>query len=74
MNEQLKEFFYNEQDQGRLDYEADPEYSALLHQTLALFPEGDLPDSLAQLLDISNCLSFAHGLKLGLKLNRWALR
>ena len=72
MDKHLKEFFYDEQDRGHLDFDSDPEYVSLLHQSLSLFPSGDLPDEVVQLLDASNCISFAHGLRLGLRLNRWA--
>ncbi len=72
MDERLKDFFFDEQDQGRLDFEAFPEYIDLLHQSLSLFPDGDLPGEIGRLMDTSNCISFAHGLKLGLKLKRWA--
>ena len=72
MNKQLQEFFYDEQDQGHLVFEDFPEYNDLFSQCLALFPNGDLPDKIARLLDLSNCISFAHGLKRGLRLERWA--
>ena len=44
MDEQLKEFFFDEQDRGRLIFEDSPEYDGLLRQSLSLFPDGDLPD------------------------------
>ena len=72
MDTQLKELFYNEQDRGSLDYDADPEYSGLLRQSLALFPDGDLPKPVFALLETANLISFAHGLRLGLKLREWA--
>ena len=72
MNQQLKDFFFDEQDRGRLDFNADPEYVNLLDRSVALFPGGDLPDPIFALLETANCISFAHGLKLGLKLKRWA--
>ena len=72
MDKQLKEFFFDEQDRGRLSFEADPEYADLLHQSEALFPGGDLPDPIFDLLETANVLSFAHGLRLGLKLREWA--
>ena len=74
MNKQLQEFFCDEQDRGRLVFENDPEYVELLHQSTALFPDGDLPEPVFHLLETGNLISFAHGLKLGLKLERWALR
>ena len=74
MNEQLKDFFYDEIDRRHLDFEKFPEYTELLSQCLALFPGGDLPTEIADLLDTANCISFAYGLKLGLGLNRWAQR
>ena len=72
MDKQLKEFFFEEQDRGHLNFERFPEYVDLLHQSVALFPEGDLPDPVLELLETANCISFAHGLKLGLRLKRWA--
>ena len=74
MNKQLQEFFFDEQDRGRLVFEDDPEYAALLHQSAALFPGGDLPAPIFDLLETSSCISFAHGLKLGLRLKRWSAR
>ena len=72
MNEQLQNFYYSEQDQGRLVFEDVPEYSELLEKSMALFPDGDLPREIGMLLDTANCISFAHGLRVGLTLQRWA--
>ncbi len=72
MKKQLQEFFYSEQDLGRLVFEDDAEYAALLHQSTALFPDGDLPKPVFDLLETANCISFAHGFKLGLRLTEWA--
>ena len=72
MDKQLQEFFYSEQGRGCLDYDADPEYSDLLNQSEALFPDGELPKPLFDLLETANCIAFVHGLKLGLELRRWA--
>lgn len=72
MKKQLQEFFYSEQDRGRLVFENDPEYAALLYQTTSLFPDGDLPKEIFDLLESANLLSFAHGFKLGLRLTEWA--
>ena len=72
MDNQLKDFFFDEQDRGRLIFEDSPEYDGLLRQSLSLFPDGDLPAPVFNLLETANCISFAHGLKLGLNLNRWA--
>ena len=74
MNKQLQEFFCDEQDRGRLVFEGDSEYVELLHQSTALFPNGDLPEEIFDLLEAANLLSFAHGLKLGLGLREWASR
>ena len=74
MDKQLQEFFYDEQERGRLVFEDSPEYEDLLRQSLSLFPGGDLPRPVFDLLETANCISFAHGLKLGLRLERWALR
>ena len=74
MDEQLKEFFFDEQDRGRLIFEDSPEYDGLLHQSLSLFPDGDLPQPIFDLIETASCLSFAHGFKLGLGLREWAAR
>ena len=72
MDKQLKEFFFAEQEQGRLKFETFPEYTDRLGQSVALFPSGDLPDPIFDLLETSNYISFVHGLKLGLRLSQWA--
>lgn len=72
MDEHLKELFFNEVDQGRLRFEACPEYNELMAQSEALFPAASLPKPVFRLLDLSNRLSFAHGFRLGLRLKRWA--
>ncbi len=72
MDKQLQEFFYDEQDRGRLNFESFPEYVDLLGRSVALFPGGDLPDPIFDLMETANFISFAHGLKLGLRLKRWA--
>ena len=74
MDEQLKEFFFDEQDRGRLVFEDFPEYDGLLRQSLSLFPDGDLPQPIFDLIETASCLSFAHGFKLGLGLREWAAR
>lgn len=72
MDEQLKDFFYAEQEQGRLNFDADPKYAGLLQQSVALFPDGDLPNPVFDLLETASFISFAHGLRLGLNLREWA--
>ena len=72
MEKQIQEFFINEQDQGRLVFEDDPQYADLLRQSLSLFPDGVLPGPVFDLLETASSLSFAHGLKLGLGLREWA--
>ena len=74
MDEQLKEFFFDEQDRGRLIFEDSPEYDGLLRQSLSLFPDGGLPQPIFDLIETASCLSFAHGFKLGLGLREWAAR
>ena len=71
MNERIKEFFFDEIDRGRLVFEDFPEYNDLLQQSMALFPDGDLPVPIGRLLDASNCISFRHGLQAGETLRRW---
>ena len=72
MNEQIQELYLNEQEQGRLVYENFPEYDDLLRQSLTLFPGEELPKIIFDLLETSNCIAFAHGLRLGLRLRQWA--
>ena len=74
MDEQMKEFFFDEQDRGRLIFEDSPEYDGRLRQSLSLFPDGDLPQPIFDLIETASCLSFAHGFKLGLGLREWAAR
>ena len=71
MQKQIQEFFFDEQDRGHLVFEDDPQYADLLYQSLSLFPDGDLPAPVFNLLETANCISFAHGLKLGLRLREW---
>ena len=72
MNEQIQELYLNEQEQGRLVYESFPEYDNLLRKSLPLFPDEELPKVIFDLLETSNCIAFAHGLRLGLRLRQWA--
>lgn len=70
MNEQIRELYINEQDQGRLVYEKFPEYERLLQESLTLFPGEELPEVVFRLLETSNCIAFAHGLRFGLRLKQ----
>jgi len=72
MDEQLQALFYSEVDQGHLAFDDDPEYSALMTRSMSLFPNEELPEAVYQLLDTSNRISFAYGIKLGLRMDRWA--
>ena len=72
MDNQLKDLFFDEQERGQLVFENDPEYNDLMEQSLSLFPDKNLPKAIFHLLETSNCISFAHGLRLGLRLKRWA--
>ncbi len=71
MDQLLQELFYDEIDQGRLVFEDFPEYNDLMNQSVSLFPDGDLPVSISKLLDTANCISFAHGLRVRQRLERW---
>ena len=71
MDKQLKEFYFDEVERRHLDFESFPEYNNLMDQSLSLFPDGDLPGPVFDLLETANCISFAHGLKLGLRLREW---
>ena len=68
----MQELYLNEQEQGRLVYEKFPEYESLLQESLTLFPDEEMPKTIFDLLETSNCISFAHGLRLGLRLSQWA--
>lgn len=72
MDKQLKEFFCDQVERGYLSFEADLDYNALMTQSLALFPGGDLPGPIFDLMDTANLISFAHGLRLGLRLREWS--
>ncbi len=74
MNEQIQELFFNEVNRGRLNFDSDPEYARQMAQSSALFPGGDLPQPIFELLESANYISFAYGLKLGLRLQQWAAR
>ena len=54
MDKQLREFFYDQQDRGHLAFEDSPEYAGLLRQCMALFPSGDLPEPIFDLLETAN--------------------
>ena len=72
MNKQLQDLFFHEVSQGRLDFDSDPKYAQQMAQSMSLFPGGDLPGPIFDLLETANCISFAHGLRLGLRLREWA--
>ncbi len=72
MDKQLKEFYFDEVERRHLDFESFPEYNNLMDQSLSLFPGGDLPRPVFDLIETANLISFAHGLRLGLRLRDWA--
>ncbi|MCI8423959.1 MAG: hypothetical protein HFF50_10615 [Lawsonibacter sp.] len=72
MEKQLQELFCDEVDRKRLVFEDSPQYNKWYAQSEALFPNGDLPAAVFHLLEISNCIAFTHGFRLGLRLKRWA--
>ena len=76
MEVQLQELYFSEVDSGRLMYEDDPEYerrrqalSSCLDR-LEVIPEARdlLWDAVLRFTDQSDLVSFAHGLRLGLRL------
>ena len=71
---QLKELYYYETDQERLDFDSDPVYQEKMRRALAELETEDLSPALFSLLDTANQISFTHGFRLGLSLIRWALR
>ena len=72
MDKQLQEFYCDEVERRHLDFEAFPEYNNLMDQSLSLFPNEELPETIFRLIETANCISFAHGLRLGLRLRDWA--
>ena len=68
MKEQLKELYFQEIEQSRLDFDRDPEYQAYYTQAEVLWKGEDMPAAVFHLLETSNFLSFAHGFRLGARL------
>ena len=71
MHEELKELYYREVDSARLDFDRDPEYQEYFTRSKALWKGKDMPEALFGLLEAGNFLSFAHGLRLGMRLSWW---
>lgn len=71
MEEKLKELYFQEIEQFRLDFDRDPEYQAYYTQAEALWEGGDMPEPFYRLLDAGNFRSFVHGFRLGAELTRW---
>ena len=71
MEEKLKALYIQEVNQSRLDFDRDPEYQMYYTQAEELWEEGDIPPSIFHLLERSDFLSFACGLRLGLELAEW---
>ena len=69
---QLKELYYYETDQERLDFGSDPVYQEKMRRALAELETEDLSPALFSLLDTANQISFTHGVRLGLRLGLWA--
>ena len=68
MNEQIKALYHLETESSRLDFEQDPDYQLYYTQAQALWEGGEMPSAFFHLLDTSNYLAFAHGLRTGLNL------
>ena len=68
MEETLRELYIRETSRDGLDFDSDPEYQAYYTQTEALWEGGEMPPIFFHLLDTSNSLAFAHGLRTGLNL------
>ena len=69
---ELKELYYYETDQERLDFDSDPVYQEKMRRALAELETEDLSPALFSLLDTANQISFTHGVRLGLRLGLWA--
>ena len=74
MNPAIKELYYHETEQERLNFDSDPEYQEKMARALAELRAEELSPALFSLLDTANQISFTHGFRLGLSLIRWALR
>ena len=72
MNQMLKQLYWQEIDEARLNFEADPAYQTYFTQSQVLWEGANMPEPLFRLLETSNYLSFAHGFRLGLGLRVWA--
>ena len=68
---ELKELYYYETDQERLDFDSDPVYQKM-ERALAELETEELSPALFSLLDTANQISFTHGVRLGLRLGLWA--
>ena len=69
---ELKELYYYETDQERLDFDSDPVYQEKMERALAELETEELSPALFSLLDTANQISFTHGVRLGLRLGLWA--
>ena len=74
LNPAIKELYYHETEQERLNFDSDPEYQEKMARALAELRAEELSPALFSLLDTANQISFTHGFRLGLSLIRWALR
>ena len=74
MVEKIQELYFQAVDRGELDFDGDPDYQKYLTQAKAVWQDEDMPDSIFNLLDHANFLSFAHGVQLGMRLAVWGLK
>ena len=68
----MKELYYYEIEQNRLNFDADPGYQNKLAAALAERQEQELSPALFSLLNTANQISFTHGFRLRLSLAQWA--
>ena len=68
MEVQLQELYFSEVDSGRLMYEDDPEYERRRQALRDPEARDLLWDAVLRFTDQSDLVSFAHGLRLGLRL------
>lgn len=73
MTQIIKELYFLETDQARLDFDHDPIYRTYLTQAEEIWKEHDMPKSIFHLLERSNFLSFSHGFQLGMGMTLWGL-
>lgn len=81
MDTRIKELYYSEMESRRLDIDADPDYAQAhrrfsehldrLQECIDYEDNEQLNEEVFRLLEQSDLLCFAHGIKLGMRLALW---